>query len=178
MSHSVVNVRELKFGKNFDLIDIEHDGVTTLGDWEEYACYMCSQFREPIDSPTGNQVREAVLSWWYGISGRIDDRPLTRTEFTAYYGNCTEAELSAVVYRYIDAVFALCDGDADGSLSQREFAGVLRVHGVPERELTQTIQHMIADDSEISREKYTGLVLDFCLSTDTQSPGSWLLGKI
>jgi len=55
---------------------------------------------------------------------------------------------------------------------------VLRVHGVPERELTQTIQHMMADDSEISKEKYTGLVLDFCLSTDTQSPGSWLLGKI
>ena len=65
-----------------------------------------------------------------------------------------------------------------GSLSRREFAGVLRVHGVPERELTQTIQHMMADDSEISKEKYTGLVLDFCLSTDTQSPGSWLLGKI
>ena len=157
MPHSAVNVRELKFGKSFDLVDTEHGGVTTLEDWEEFAFYMCSQFYEPIDSLTGNQVREAVLSWWYGSSGRIDDRRLTRTEFTAYYGNCTEAELSAVIHQYIDAVFALCDGDADGRLSRREFAGVLRVHGVPEHELTQTIQHMISDDSEIPKKKYTGL---------------------
>jgi len=55
---------------------------------------------------------------------------------------------------------------------------VLRVHGVPEHELTQAIQHMIADEGEVSKEKYTGLVVDFCLSTDTQSPGSRLLGKV
>jgi hypothetical protein len=55
---------------------------------------------------------------------------------------------------------------------------VLRVHGVPERELTQTMQYIIADDGDVSKAKYTDLVIDFCLSSDTQAPGSWLLGKV
>ena len=182
MPGSAVRVREVKFGKKFDLVDMDHDGITTVGDWEEFGCYLCSQFGESIDSPTGTQVREAVLGWWYQALGRVygegDDRQLTREEFTAYYSAGAEEEFGGVVHQYIDAVFGLCDGDADGRLARREFAGVLRVHGVPECELSQIMRRMVGDDGGISREKYAGLMLDFCFSDETQSPGSWFLGKL
>jgi Ca2+-binding EF-hand superfamily protein len=181
MPHSPVNARDLKFGRIFDLIDVDHDGITILSDWQEFAGYMCSQFRESIDSPTGDWVLEAVLSWWCTILGRVagyDDRELTRTAFVAYYRDGTVAELGPVIHQHVDAVFALCDGDADGRLSRREFAGVLRVHGVPEDELARTMRHMIAHDPTISRDAYTELVTDFCLSGDARLPGSWLFGKV
>jgi Ca2+-binding EF-hand superfamily protein len=181
MQHTAASIRELKFGKSFDLIDADRDGVTTRSDWEEFAGYMCSQFTEVIESRIGKQVRESILSWWQGISGQPegdDDRELTRVEFTAHYGNRNEDELDEVIRRCVDAVFALCDGNADGCLSRHEFAGLLRVNGVPEHELNQTIQHMIAGDGEISKDKYAGLVRDFYLSADTQSPGSWLFGRV
>jgi hypothetical protein len=169
MPHSATNVRELRFGRSFDSIDMDHDAVTTLEDWEEFACYLCDQFDESIDSPSGRQMREAVLNWWYRILGRLDsadDRQLTRAKFATYYGNGTEEELGAVIRRYIDAIFALCDGDADDCLSRRELAAVLRVHGVPERALTQTMRCIVADRGDgISKEKYTNLVLEYCLGT-------------
>jgi hypothetical protein len=179
--HSAANVRERKFGRKFDSIDTDRDGITTLEDWKEFAYYLCSQFGEPTDSPTGVQMREAVLGWWNKILGRLDrydDRRLTRPEFSAYYGKASEKQLDAVIHNYIDAVFALCDGNADDRLTRREFAGVLRAHGVPEHELTQTMHRMVADDGDISKEKFTDLVLDFCFGTDPRSPGGWLYGTV
>ncbi len=176
-----INVRVLKFGTNFDFIDTDRDGITRLQDWEEFADYLCSQFGESIDSPAGNQVRQAVLGWWYQILGEVDgddDRRLSRAEFAVYYGNRTEEQLGAIIRPYIDAVFALCDGDSDGRLARWELAGLLRVHGVPERELTQTMAHMVPGDSGyISKDAYTDLVLDFWLNSDAQSPGCWHHGR-
>jgi hypothetical protein len=162
MWHSGANMREVRFGRTFDVIDLDRDGVTTLEDWVEFARYLCSQFDEPIDSPTGTRVLDAVLSWWYtefgGVDG-ADDRRLTRSEFAAFYGNVTEAMLRAIIDPYIDAVFALCDGDADGRLSRREFARVLRVHGVLEHEMTFAMRFTFGAGDGISRHLLLELLL-------------------
>ncbi|HEV3170326.1 MAG TPA: hypothetical protein VGZ32_08310 [Actinocrinis sp.] len=179
MPYFTVSARELRLGKGFDIIDIDHDGVTNLGDWEEFASYMCAQFRTPFESPIGTQVRNAVLSWWHGVPGPQDaiDGEMHKSQFTAHYGGTAEAEVAALIRRWVDAVFALCDGDADGWLSLREIAGVLRVHGVPEQVLTRTIQHFTVHDDGISKDECAALMLDYYLGTDARPPGSALFGE-
>ena len=180
MSQPALGVREVRFGKSFDCVDTDHDEITTLADWEEFARYLCSQFSQPFDSLIGRQVREAVLSWWYGMLGRVegrDERRLTRTDFAVHYGSAGEATFAAIIAGYVEAIFALCDSDADGRLSRREVAGLLRAHGVPEREMTRTMRELGFDRVEhISRSTYVDLLWDCCLSTDAHSPGAWLFG--
>jgi Ca2+-binding EF-hand superfamily protein len=168
MQRFAAEAREQRLGQCFDVIDIDGDGVTTRGDWEDFASYLCSQFQAPIDSPNGVQVRDAVLDWFRGISGRADDgdREVTRSEFTARYSGDVEDELAELILRCIHAVFALCDRNADDRLSQQEFAGLLRAQGVPERTLALTIQHSIANNTGISKKEYAALVFDFFLMAE------------
>ena len=166
MQRSAAEARERRLGQCFDVIDIDRDGVTTRGDWEDFAAYLCSQFQALVDSPVEARVRDAVVGWFRGISDPADgdDREVTRPEFTAHYcGADEEEQLAALVRQWIHAIFALCDRDADGRLSQHEFAGVLRAQGVPERELALTIQRSISNHSGISKQEYTALVFDFFL---------------
>jgi hypothetical protein len=182
MPHSAANVRERRFGKTFDAIDTDRDGITNLADWEEFAYYLCDQFGEPVGSPTATRVKAAVLGWWYTILGqldRCDDRRLTKAQFSLFYANASKDRLDVIICQYVDAVFALCDSDADNCLSRREFAGVLRAHGVPEHQLTQTMQRMVAGPHDcVSKQRYTELMVDFCYSTDSRSPGCRLYGTV
>lgn len=180
MSQPAVKPREPRFGKSFDAVDADHDEVTTLADWEDFAMYLCSQFGQPFYSAIGRQVRDAVLSWWYRMLGRVDgvdQRRLTRTDFAAHYGGADEAVFEAIIPGYVDAIFALCDGDGDGLLSRQEFAALLRAHGVAEREMTRTMRELGFDRiGHVSRQAYADLLRDFCLGTNAHSPGTWLFG--
>jgi Ca2+-binding EF-hand superfamily protein len=127
-------------------------------------------------------MRESVLNWWYGILRPVDglhDRQLARAEFAAYYGSSESAELGPMISEYIRAVFALCDGDGHGRLSRRELAGMLRVHGVAESEMSRAMQQMRMDHAGgISEEKCTRCAHGMSPSNDSQSPGIWFLGDV
>ncbi|MFI6095764.1 EF-hand domain-containing protein [Lentzea sp. NPDC051213] len=176
------DVRAVKIGKEFDHVDTDRDNITSLEDWDEFVDYMCSQFDVDSGSPAGLRLHESVRRRWQAVTRSVqgqDDHKLTRGEYVSYFCETPPSACADLVLDHADAVFVLCDRDADGHLNRQEFVALLRAYGVREAELAETMNRIgLRDGRVLSKARYADLAMNFCFSTDALTPGSWLMGRV
>lgn len=134
--------------RQFDLLDADGSGHIEERDLSAVARRLVAGFGEPAGSDRAQRVLTGYADFWRALAaplGAVADQRISRAAFEAATRRL--AEQSALFDQLAEAVVALCDTDDDGAVNQAEFEKVLRILGVPTREVGGHFRALDADGS-------------------------------
>jgi hypothetical protein len=122
--------------------------------------------------------REVHLPYLPAGSRGLNKEEFVRSNVALAVGDAAarEATLGALA----ETFFAFADTDGDGRVGRHEFWAFQHGH-FPEltrAALDEAFDHLDADhDGYLSREQFTGAIVEYWTSRDPDAPGNWWLGR-
>ncbi|MFJ9523501.1 EF-hand domain-containing protein [Kitasatospora sp. NPDC101801] len=143
-----------------------------------------AQVARDEDHVSVTAIHEAFEQWWQLLLQHADtdgDGRLSHAEFTTAMADKVTApeHFESAVMAIADAVMAAADTDVDGVLSLAEYVCLYEALGVPAQTSAPAFARLdLNGDGVISYQEYRAAIVEFCLSTDPDAPGNYLLGPL
>ncbi|MEV0416364.1 EF-hand domain-containing protein [Streptomyces sp. NPDC050448] len=128
-------------------------------------------------------IHSAFGQWWQLLehADTDGDGQVSRAEFITVMEDrvTAPAHFETAVMAIADAVIRAADTNGDGVLSREEYVAMYQKLGVPEEQSGPAFERVDLDgNGVISHHEYRTAIVDFCLSTDPDAPGNYLLGPL
>lgn len=167
-------------------IDTDLDGVMTRDDLGVCGDRCGAGLGIPGDNDLAIGLRDSLYAVWDRVispSGEFDATGASALDVAQALGTrlLTEPDkYIPVVAGVVDALFVMIDRDSDGTISEGEFAQIMRFIGqVPEGTSIEVFRHGDGDDDgRITVDDFKKLQADFFLGTDPADPAANLMGRI
>ncbi|MCP2261521.1 Ca2+-binding protein, EF-hand superfamily [Streptoalloteichus tenebrarius] len=171
-----------RYGRVFDQIDIDGDGIIFRGDFEQMARSLAHTFDLPASSPKAHAILDHYRRTWAVLCedlGIEETGQIGRDDFEAAMTSLAAQDSFLQHAREVAAAeFALADQDDDGQLAQDEFVRLIEAFGPSREEARASFSHLDRDDDgQIGREEYVVAWREYISSEDENAPGSWLFGS-
>ncbi len=178
----LTDLQERKLAHTFKLWDANRDGIIERADYE-LLIERVAAVRGWVPGSAGyQQLQRLYLGLGEGIQAYADpnhDNQVSRTEWMTCFADWLKdpAAFSQRISLVSEAVFALLDQDADGTITHDEWDLHARLYNAVPDATGAIFSRLDADgDGRIPRDDFIAVSLDFFLTENPQAPANWMFG--
>lgn len=127
------NIFREKFGRRFETLDVDNNGVIERTDYEAYVERIAAAAGRDPDSSVIQRLREMYLALWDDIARRATSTRLTREQYIQALHDSivtNEAGADELFYPLVSTLIDIFDTNEDGHLDNEEFARWMVAYGV------------------------------------------------
>ncbi|MGW1513538.1 EF-hand domain-containing protein [Streptomyces sp. NPDC002394] len=172
-----------KYGRLFDILDVDKDGYLNLADYQALADRFISAYKlDKTDQRARSLVMVLQVQWMELLRhANVDGDRLNRDQ---YVSASRLAAVDSSRINYVDgtghAFFDVIDANGDNEISKEEFLRLLTdVWKVNDPAALDVFVRIDNDgDGAISRSEFIRTIREYYLSPDPEAPGSVIFGQI
>ncbi|MGW4115150.1 EF-hand domain-containing protein [Actinosynnema sp. NPDC004786] len=176
----VTELQQRKFEQHFDRYDANGDGVLDQSDIDRLVQGWCVSFGATPGSEQWREVTRKANKFWQELEGHADgsgDKVVTKEEWVAAHDN--PGFIEDVAIPLAQTTFELGDTDGDGRVSLNEWMTLQSASGVGQVEALEMFQKLDGDgDGFVTTDEHAAAIRDFYRSTDPDSVGNQLAGRV
>ncbi|WP_033439904.1 EF-hand domain-containing protein [Saccharothrix sp. NRRL B-16314] len=176
----IAQLQQRKFEQHFDRYDRNGDEVIDQSDIDGLVQGWCVGFGVQPGSEQWRRVTKLANRFWQMLDGHLDadgDKVITKEEWVAAHDNPDFVE--KVAMPLAQATFELGDTDEDGRVSLNEWMTLQACARVGQIEALEAFQALDNDgDGFVTADEHAAAIREFYLSTDANSAGNRLAGRI
>lgn len=165
--------------------DQNGDGTLEPADALALAARIVAYIGEPFGTAKAQDVFKAFETFWAHMSAKMDenkDGKVSPDEWRKGMRGAFVADpngFNAGFKPLAEAVFALCDKDGNGQVSEKEFFAFQHAFGSSEANSKLAFQKLDRDRSgHLSVEELLKAWQEYYTSEDPNAPGNWLFGDV
>jgi Ca2+-binding EF-hand superfamily protein len=162
--------------KIFSQLDTDNDGMIGEADVQKHITGFLEKFVVPPKSPKAQELHEAGHLLWQELSGLDADK--TQTISMEEYVGAIDNDMVERTYVSMNGIFfKVVDADNDGLITEDELVAALVRVGMEAQDVRKAFRELDEDgDGGISRTEWDRATREMLLSSDSNAPGSLLLG--
>jgi Ca2+-binding EF-hand superfamily protein len=178
----LTELQKRKLIKFFSMYDANYDGVLVCQDFENIIKKLATLRNFGTRSSKYQLLMDKCMHNWKSLKGGADtsrDKKVCIEEWLNYYdGVLSEEKKYNQEVRYLmELIFEVFDGDGDGKISQKEWAGLLSVYNVSSVYAPLVFPKLDANqDGFLSKEEVLALIREFFYSDDPEAPANAMFG--
>lgn len=171
-----------KLLRRFDTLDVNGSGYLELGDYLRITSRLSRSFPVAAGDDRVVALVGAYRRMWRELLSQGDtdgDRRVSRDEFVTVMGDGlidSPGSFDALLRPTIEAVFDICDMDADGRVDADELRRMLHGYGVPESAVDTAVARIAPDGTSLDRVAFVAVMRQFYCGDDPDEPGGSLFG--
>ncbi|MFF3350225.1 EF-hand domain-containing protein [Streptomyces sp. NPDC002779] len=173
-------IQEKKFGKAFDLMDVDGSGVVTSQDAEAIARRKIEQAGLSIDAPQMRDLRDALTAYWRALDTNGNGQ-LTRDEYIESVSRLAQdpQRLESILTPGNRALISAFDTDGDGRISRSEYEQMEQESGLTPEDRERAWQVLDRDNSGyVTLDELNQANIDFFVNDDHGQGANEMLGRI
>jgi hypothetical protein len=165
--------------------DQNGDGTLEPADALALAARIVAYIGEPFGSTKAQRLFKSFETFWGHMSAKMDannDGKVTPDEWRKGMRKAFAEDKRGFeegLRPLAEAVFALCDKDGNGQVSEKEFHAFQRAFGSSEANSKLAFQKLDRDKSgHLSVQELLKAWQEYYTSEDPNAPGNWLFGDV
>lgn len=178
------DLQRRKYTANFTLYDADGNGTVERRDFDRVIERWTARCGAEPGSPEHERASRTILGIWEFVRtlGGPEDESVTLADWLAtaehVVGAKDDAEMVEQAYRQpARMLFSVMDRDADGRVTEAEYADYLAAYGVEGDDAREAFAHLDRDgDGFITADEWVENVVEFYFSDDPEAPGNWYIG--
>ncbi|ADD39774.1 EF-hand domain-containing protein [Stackebrandtia nassauensis] len=173
-----------KLLRRFDTLDVNGSGYLELGDYLRITSRLSRAFPVAARDERVVALVAAYRRLWRELLTEGDsdgDHRVSRDEFVTLMGReliDSPDNFDRLLRPTIEAVFDICDVDADGVVDAGELRMMLEGYGVPDSAVDVAVARIAPDGTTLDRDAFVSTMRQYYCGDDPAEPGSWMFGKL
>ncbi|HKW03355.1 MAG TPA: EF-hand domain-containing protein [Vicinamibacterales bacterium] len=176
------DLQRRKLATLFKLHDLDHDGILTRTDFEQYADRLAGARGFRSGTAEHSTLLASFITMWDGLGSKADtnrDKQVTLDEWLAYYDTLVH---QPAMYEQVGApiaksVFGLLDANGDGVVTPDDYALLFGAGSADPQQAAAAFKRIDIDaDGRVTPAELSRLLGEFFTSQNPEAPGNWLFG--